>query len=126
MTTAVAVAEAFFSAIETGDLTSVEALYAPDAVIWHNTDGLNQSAAENLRVLKWMIRAIPSRQYRVLRREPLPDGFFQQHVLELQTPLGRYALPACIIVRLRGAQIIRLDEYLDSAHVSAMRATLGL
>jgi ketosteroid isomerase-like protein len=120
------VAHDFFAAIEAGDLAKVEALYAPEARIWHNTDGVAQSVSENLRVLAWMVRSIPSRQYRIVRREILPWGFFQQHVLALETAQGRYDMPACVVVMVEGGRIVRLDEYLDSAHVTAMRAALRL
>ncbi|MCC7257297.1 MAG: DUF4440 domain-containing protein, partial [Gammaproteobacteria bacterium] len=33
-----ALARRFFDAIEQGDIATVRAIYAPDAVIWHNTD----------------------------------------------------------------------------------------
>jgi hypothetical protein len=60
--------------------------------------------------------------YRVLRREPLPDGFLQQHILEATLPDGtRWAMDACVVVRVEGGLITRLDEYLDSAKSGALR-----
>ena len=38
------VADRLFAAIEAGDLDAVAALYAPEAVIWHNHDGVEQPA----------------------------------------------------------------------------------
>ena len=43
-----------FSAIIRGDVETVRGIYAPDAVIWHNDDGLEQSPERNLRVLGWL------------------------------------------------------------------------
>ena len=45
-------AENFFNAIEHGDLKAVESIYAPDAIIWHNTDGTSVTAEENLEALR--------------------------------------------------------------------------
>jgi ketosteroid isomerase-like protein len=126
MTDALEVAARFFHAIETGDLDAVSALYADDAVIWHNYDGVAQSKAQNLKVLAWMAGAIPERSYKVVRREAIADGFLQQHVLELRRANAHFEMPACIVARLRGRQIVRLDEYLDSAHVTQMGARLSL
>lgn len=126
MTTACQVAEAFFAAIEAGDIARIEALYATDAVIWHNTDGQVQSVRENLRVLRWMVEKIPRRTYDVLRRIEVPGGFVQQHVLRLATYKGSFEMPACILAQVEHGRIHRLDEYLDSAHVAAMRTSLGL
>ena len=36
------VAERLFKAIEAADIDAVREIYAPDAEIWHNTDGLVQ------------------------------------------------------------------------------------
>jgi ketosteroid isomerase-like protein len=41
----------FFAAIETGDIDLVRAIYAPDALIWHNDDLIEQPVEENLKVL---------------------------------------------------------------------------
>ena len=33
-----------------------------------------------------------------------------------------WAMPACVVVRLKGGKVTRLDEYLDSAHSAALTA----
>lgn len=120
------IAQQFFAAIEAGDMDQIRALYAPDARIWHNTDGISQTVEENLKVLGWLIRSVPVRRYRVIRLDALPDGFVQRHVLELRTPNGQCDIPACIVALVRDGMIARIDEYLDSSHVAAMRAALRL
>ncbi|MDP3299180.1 MAG: nuclear transport factor 2 family protein, partial [Phenylobacterium sp.] len=77
-----ALAERFISALETGDVEAVRGIYAPDAKLWHNNDEIEQTVEQNLRVLAWLIHALPERRYRIVRREILADGFMQQHVLE--------------------------------------------
>ena len=72
-------AKRFVGAIQAGDTEAVRACYAPDAKIWHNNDGVEQTVDQNMKVLDWFIRALPDRNYRVLRVEALPDGFLQQH-----------------------------------------------
>ena len=117
-------ADRFMAAIQAGDSETVRACYAPDARIWHNFDGVEQTVEQNLKVLRWMARKLPERHYRVVRREPLSDGFLQQHVLEATLPDGTaWAMPACVVVRMRDGLVTRLDEYLDSAHSAAL-ATL--
>ncbi|NDC57782.1 MAG: nuclear transport factor 2 family protein [Alphaproteobacteria bacterium] len=115
-------AERFVSAIQRGDVDAVRACYAPDAKLWHNTDGIEQTVDQNMKVLDWFIRTLPDRYYRVQRREALPDGFLQQHILEATLPDGtRWAMDACVVVRVEGGLITRLDEYLDSAKSGALR-----
>lgn len=115
-------AERFVAAIQSGDTATVRACYAPDAKLWHNTDGVEQTVDQNMKVLDWFIRALPDRVYRVVRREALPDGFLQQHVLEATLPGGeKWAMDACVVVRIEGGVITRLDEYLDSAQAARLQ-----
>lgn len=116
-------AERFVGAIQTGDTATVRACYAPDAKLWHNNDGIEQTVDQNMKVLDWFIRTLPDRNYRVLRREALPDGFMQQHILEATLPDGtKWAMDACVVVRMKDGVITRLDEYIDSAKSGALRS----
>ncbi|MGQ3018406.1 nuclear transport factor 2 family protein [Phenylobacterium sp.] len=111
-----ALAERFISALEAGDVEAVRGIYAPDAKLWHNNDEIEQTVDQNLRVLAWLIRALPERRYRIVRREILADGFMQQHVLEGVLADGQpFAMPACVVVQAKDGRITRLDEYLDPA-----------
>jgi ketosteroid isomerase-like protein len=115
------VADKFFAAIPRGDLAAVRALYAPGAEIWHNHDGVTQDAAANLRVLEWVVRNISGLRYEDVRRSATPTGFVQQHVLRGTAPNGKpLEIPACIVCRVEGGRITRLDEYLDSAQLAAL------
>jgi ketosteroid isomerase-like protein len=52
-------------------------------------------------------------------------GVDPQHVLRAQLKNGReLALPACIICVVKHGRITRLDEYVDSAPLSALRSAL--
>jgi ketosteroid isomerase-like protein len=118
-------AERFLGAIQSGDVATVRACYAPDAKIWHNNDGLEQTVEQNLKVLEWFMRKLPDRNYRVLRRDALKDGFLQQHVLEATLANGEaWTMSACVVVRMKDGLIVRLDEYIDSAEASALAAGL--
>ncbi|MFC3069191.1 nuclear transport factor 2 family protein [Phenylobacterium soli] len=115
-------ARRFVGAIQAGDTATVRDCYAPDAKIWHNNDGVEQTVDQNMKVLDWFIRALPDRNYRVQRVEALPDGFVQQHVLEATLPDGeKWAMDACVVVRMKDGKITRLDEYIDSAKSAALR-----
>ncbi len=115
-------AEKFVGAIQSGDVDKVRACYAPDAKLWHNTDNVEQTVAQNMKVLDWFIQKLPDRKYRVLRREALRDGFVQQHVLEATLPDGaRWTMSACVVVKMENGVITRLDEYIDSAEAKALQ-----
>lgn len=115
-----ALAERFFDAIEAGDIDAVMACYAPDAAIWHNTDGETQTPAQNRRTLVGLIGNYSDRRYRDRRLDIFSGGFVQQHVLTATRADGAaVALPACLVCAVQGGRITRLDEYFDSAHVAA-------
>jgi ketosteroid isomerase-like protein len=118
VTDALDLAARFFAAVETGDIDQIRAIYAPDAIIWHNHDRKEQTVEENLKVLRWVARHLPKRRYNVLRRVAIPGGFLQQHVLEGETANGPFSMPACIVVQVREGRIARLEEYLDSAQAA--------
>lgn len=110
-----ALADRFMAAIEVGDAAAVEACYAPDAVIWHNTDGLEQDVAANLKTLRGLIAVTTSRRYLDRRVRTFPGGFVQQHVLAAERP-GKpdLRLPAVLVCAVQDGRITRLDEYFDS------------
>jgi len=113
----------FFAAIEQGAVAAVEAIYAPSAVIWHNTDRAASTVSENLKVLSGLIRGTTDRRYTDRRVLTTPSGFVQQHVLIAHRRDGRrLELPACIICEVENGRITRLDEYFDEAPVKAWLA----
>jgi ketosteroid isomerase-like protein len=115
------VADKLFAAIPRGDIAAVRALYAPNAEIWHNHDGVTQDPASNLRVLDWVVRNIRELRYEEIRRQATPSGFVQQHVLRGIAPNGKpVEVPACIVCAVSGGRITRLDEYLDSAQLAVL------
>ncbi len=122
-----ALAARFCAAIEAGDIATVRAIYAPDARIWHNTDGVDfpgQSVDENLKVLGWMGTFLTDKRYDIVARSATATGFVQQHVLRatIASSGAPYAMPACIICTVVDGRITRLDEYMDSAHVAPLIA----
>ena len=115
-----ALAQRFFDAVEAGDLEAVGAIYAPDAVIWHNTDGQATGREANLETLRGFIRLIGERRYRERRVQVSRTGFTQQHVLTgVRRDGTQVSLAACIVCEVRDGRISRLDEYFDSAALAA-------
>jgi ketosteroid isomerase-like protein len=117
------IAERLFAAIESGDIEAVRGLYSPDVIIWHNTDGAEQTRDDNVRTLAWMAANLPGCRYTQVRRSLTVDGFVQQHVLVARNRAGEIVeVPACIVATVTDGVISRLDEYLDSAAITRMMA----
>lgn len=114
-------ADQLFRSIERGDLSVVRSLYADDIVIWANFDDREQDAERSMRILEWMCSKLTHRQYEIRRRELIPGGFLQEHVLRGTAPDGSdIAMPACIVATVGDGVITRIHEYLDPAGVAAL------
>jgi ketosteroid isomerase-like protein len=113
----------FFAAIEAGDIDMVRAIYAPDALIWHNDDLIEQPVEENLKVLSGLHKAVSGLRYEVIRRALAADGVIQQHVLRGTLANGQeVALHAAMYLQVNDGHVTRIEEYLDSAKRSSIRA----
>jgi ketosteroid isomerase-like protein len=122
MPTHLEVCEQLFAAIMRGDIDAVRGIYAPDAVIWHNNDQIEENPETNLRTLSWVTRNIKDLRYEDIRRQETATGFVQQHVLRGIAPNGAaLEIPACIVCQVNDGRITRLEEYLDSAHTAVLR-----
>ena len=117
-----ALAKRFFDCIETGDVDGLVACYAPDAQIWHNTDGQVQGPEDNRVTLSGLVQHFADRAYDARRLDVFPGGFVQQHVLKATRVRdgAKVALAACLVCRVQDGKITRLDEYFDSAAVAAV------
>ena len=120
-TDALQLADELINAIQRGDVDAVRNVYAPDCIIWHNNDGLEQSVEDNLTVLRWVVRNVRDLRYEEIRRQRTDTGFVQQHVLRGTAPNGQpLNIRACLVCTVRDGRITRLNEYLDTAHLTAL------
>jgi len=121
METSLDLAERLFAAIVAGDVEAVRDIYSPDARVWHNFDGVEQTVDENLRVLRWLVRNVSNLRYEEIRRRRIEDGFVQQHVLRGTSRGGRpLELAACMICTVKDGHITRLEEYFDPAQLEPL------
>ena len=119
-----AVLDRMFTAIPAGDIEAVRAIYHPAAAIWHNTDNLEQAVSDNLRTLGWVASNIKQLSYDNIRRTAMDSGqVVQEHVLRGIGPSGKQLNIVGTIVFTfdDDGRITRLEEYLDSAQVAALR-----
>ena len=112
----------FLDAIERGDIETVQAIYAPDAVVWHNTDDIVQPVAGNLATLTNFIKYVPERRYTGRRIEVFDGGFVDKHVLKGKLVSGKeVSMAAVLVCKVVNGRITRLDEYFDSATLATWR-----
>ncbi|HZR79632.1 MAG TPA: nuclear transport factor 2 family protein [Candidatus Binatia bacterium] len=116
----IAFARRFFDAVARGDLDEVRRMYAPNAVIWTSQDPGERCPDENLAVLGWIKNNVENFRYEDVRCQPTPTGFVEQHTTCGTTPGGAdFRFPACLVVRIENEKITRLEEYFDTAPLTA-------
>ncbi len=111
----------FFNAICRADKAFLEKTYAPDAVIWHNTDQVEKSAAASIDTIKWLIDNISDFRYENARTMPTPNGFVRLHICRgTHKSTGReLCVPVACIAEVKNGRITHFEEYFDSTQGAA-------
>jgi len=116
------IVSAFFAALESGDIEAIREIYAPDIVVWHNYDQVEQDLEQSLKVLKAFRRTVSDVRYEIIRQADTGDGVLQQHILHGRLSDGRnIAIPAAIYLQVRDGRITRIEEYLDPSPLMSPR-----
>jgi len=115
--------ERFFAALEAGDIGTLREIYAPDAVVWHNDDLIEQPVEDNLKALQGLHRVVSGLHYDITRRVEVPDGVLEQHVLRGKLPDGSdVELHCAMYLQVIDGRITRIEEYLDSGKRAPIKA----
>ena len=111
-------------AYEQNDVDAIAACYAPDARIWHNFDGVEQTVEDQLNATRWLNERLKNLKYEIASRHFFDGGYVQQYVVHgtLANGGAAFRMPACMNVTVRYGRIARLEEYLDSAHLKPLEA----
>jgi len=108
----------FFDSLEQRDYDTVDACYAPEAVIWHSHDCLYQPRSENLAMLRRGGETQQKVRYRDRRIRVFEGGFVQQHRIEVTWANGfEGRMDVCFVAYVRDGMISRAYEYFDTGRV---------
>jgi uncharacterized protein len=109
------VANRFFAAIERGVADELEAVYHKNVKIWHNFSRSEQARDDNIAILL-KLQSLGKVRYVDIERYVARDTLAQHHVLQIKNNDELVMeMPAAIFITIRGNQIVRLVEYIDSA-----------
>ncbi len=120
------VVDAFFAALEAGDVETMDRLYADDLVVWTNLTKVDAARAPSLKLVAWLSRKVTNLCYEIVARHDITladgtAGLVQQHVLTGLAPDGTdLRAPACLVIAVRDGKITRIDEYLSAADVEPL------
>lgn len=116
----IALVTRFADRIEAGDLAGLNACFAPDARIWHNTDQLFATVEENSAGASYFFEHFTKRTYNNRRIALLPDGAMLQFVAHIEKADGRsFDWPGCVVFEIVDGRIVTLEEYIDMASFTA-------
>jgi ketosteroid isomerase-like protein len=120
-------ADALGAAIHARNTDGLIDLYADDIEVWHASTRKGMGKEENIGLLKGVFGLARELEYKAIRRYPIEDGLVQQHqlvgIFTDGTPMP--TLEACLVLRVRVRQIIRIDEYFDSQSFAEVWKRLG-
>lgn len=118
---ALAAGQRLFDTVEHGNLEDLYQVFAPGALVWHNTEDDFTDIATTIRNLEAIRASATEFRYEDIRRSPTPEGFVQQHTLIVTMPGGRSIRDmCCCICAVTDGRIDRMDAYHDSAATGAM------
>ena len=110
--------DAFFAAIERGDIDAVDQFYAEDVEVWHNVTGVALDKDAGLALLRYWIDSVTDMHYEVLERRTFDGGAIQRHVIHGDANGTILHVPVCIVFHIDADHITRIYEYLDPAAVA--------
>jgi ketosteroid isomerase-like protein len=115
------VAVAYAAATRAGDAEALAGLSEPDAVVWHNHDGVEVGVERSGRTLRWLHRTVPDVAWEDVAVTPTATGFVWQAVLTGTAPGGPLRAHTCMVVTMSpSGRVARTDEYLDSAALAPL------
>lgn len=116
-----AIARRFAAASRQNDPEAYTALCTPDAVTWHNFDGIEVPTERTLRTIAWLHRTVPDLAWLDVALLATPSGFVSQTVMTGTAPGGPLNVNSCIVVTLtENGLVARVDEYLDPAQTAVL------
>ena len=118
------VVDRMFSAIESGDIDTLRACFAPGALVWHNDNEADQDIDTVVDILGKLCAFSTRRSYEQRRTTVVGRVTFQQHVLTADLLSGKTLhLPAMMRIEVGGdGLIVRIDEYYDSRATDVLAA----
>lgn len=125
---AIQLADALGAAIHSRDANAIRAIYADDIVVWHGSTGKPQSKEENAGFLAAVFQVTSSLTYVDIKRHAIDGGIVQQHRLVGVFDNGKPMpdLHACLVIKVNGGKITRIDEYFDGSIYAEVWARIAI
>jgi limonene-1,2-epoxide hydrolase len=109
-------AGALLDALAGYDADAVARLVDPAVVHWNNLTQREQGLDGLLGTLRAEREVVAAAEMALRHRVATAEGFVLELAVEGTTRRGAaFRIPVCLVVRVEGDRIVRIDEYADSA-----------
>jgi len=120
--TVLKLARKYMTALMAGDVPGARSCLHPDAKIWHNYDGSEQTVDENMATLEFLLSKSRELTYDVHRQEEIAGGYLQRHTLRLISNAGdEMRSEAIALINVQDNKITRIEEFLDPTPFASLR-----
>ena len=118
--------ERFLKAIETCNEAALHEVYRNDIVIWHSFTNATMAKDASIAMLAGLWREGVRMRYAFDDQLVVGNRGVRRHRVEATTRGGRrFVMHVAMFATVEGGQITRLDEYVDSKEVEALRAAVA-
>lgn len=114
-------AERLTEATASGDEEAFREMFVPDMVLWHNTDGVEQTLDASVEGWLSLHALFYSLDLTDVSYQITDAGYVQQHTWQMAISEEQtLPMPACWVVSLADdGRVARVDEYMDSTQLAA-------
>lgn len=101
-------------------------IYTPDATVWNNLTGADQSHASVGGIIRMLQTALADLRFDDVSVHAWADGFCVQYTVAATLRDGsEVRAPACGVAAVRDGRIARFQEYVDSAQAAPLALALA-
>lgn len=119
------IVNAYFRAVEQGDVAGIVALVADDFRIWHSFSDAEQGANQITDQLGPVL-AHARMRYELQEQAVLGDRVFRRHYATITTSAGdEIRFPIAVFFTVRGGRITRCEEYVDGSALARVGEAIG-
>jgi ketosteroid isomerase-like protein len=113
------------AAMSTYDVNATRVLCAPDARHWGSITEQEQGLEQLLAVMAREREIVADATFEVRNRVTTEDGAVLMLTVDGMTKSGAaFHIPVCLVIRLEGDQIVRMDEYANVDKAGALLAEI--
>ena len=104
------------------DAAGARSCLHPEARVWHNFDGVEQSVDENMATFEYLLQKSTALSYDIHRMEEIDGGYLQRHTLKITSTAGdELSSEAMAVISVKDGKITYIEEFIDPSPFAPLR-----